>query len=377
MAFEFDVLKNEGLARRGRFYTPRGVVETPCFMPVGTRAAVKALAPKDLHEMGAQIILANTFHLHLRPGELLIEELGELHQFMNYDGPILTDSGGFQVFSLTDMRQISEEGVAFQSPVDGAKLFLSPEKAMEIQRALGANIVMAFDECPSVEMTGDTLKQSTERTLRWLERCASVDLKPHQRMFPIVQGGMTEPLRVDSARRTIDMLPEAAGYAIGGLAVGEEKGTTFRMLEVSVEQMPGDRPRYMMGVGTPDYLVWAVDRGVDLFDCVLPTRNARNARMFVPGGTINLRNARFRRDPNPIQEGCDCHTCREGFSRAYLHHLHRSDEILASILSSIHNVRFLLRLCEEMRAALADGRWEAFKDRFFSVYTDYPRNPVE
>lgn len=368
MTFRHEVLSRQGAARRGRFHTPRGPVETPCFMPVGTRASVKGLLPRDLREMGSQIILANTFHLHLRPGEELIERLGELHGFMRYDGPILTDSGGFQVFSLSDLRSLSEEGVKFRSPVDGAPCFLSPEIATRIQRALGANIIMAFDECPPVSMTGRELRNSTERTLRWLERCLTVDLKPHQRLFPIVQGGMEEALRTESALRTLALKPDAAGYAIGGLAVGEERAVTYRMLEVSVAELPADRPRYMMGIGTPEDLIWAVDRGVDLFDCVLPTRNARNARVFVRGGALNLRNAKFRDDPSPIDPACDCHTCAQGFSRGYLHHLHRVGEMLSGVLCSIHNVRWLLRQCEEMRAAIDEGRWQDYKAEFFAAH---------
>lgn len=368
MAFEFTLKARDQEARRGVFTTPRGGVHTPCFMPVGTRATVKALTPRDLREIGSQIILANTFHLHLRPGHELIERLGGLHAFMGYDGPILTDSGGFQVFSLADLREISEEGVAFRSPIDGAACFLSPEEATRVQRALGANVIMAFDECPAVEMTGTQLRESTDRTLRWLERCLSVELKPHQSLFPIVQGGMESGLRTESARRTLAVAPGAAGYAIGGLAVGEERAVTYRMLEISVAELPGGRPRYMMGIGTPEDLVWAVDRGVDLFDCVLPTRNARNAKVFVPGGALNLRNAVHREDPSPIMEGCDCPACAQGFSRAYLHHLHRMNEILASMLSSVHNVRFLLRQCEEMRAAIEAGKWADYKAGFFARY---------
>lgn len=367
MSFSFHVTNRDGLARRGVFATPRGIVQTPCFMPVGTRATVKGVTPRELREAGSQIILANTFHLHLRPGEELIERLGGLHSFMGYDGPILTDSGGFQVFSLADLRTITEEGVAFRSPIDGAPCFISPEISMKIQRALGANIVMAFDECPNAAMEGDALRHSTDRTQRWLERCLTIPLKSHQCLFPIVQGGMNEDLRVDSARRTLAIERDAVGYAVGGLAVGEEKSITWRMLETSLAELPDDRPRYMMGIGTPGDLLDAVDRGVDMFDCVLPTRNARNARVFVPAGAINLRNARHREDPAPIMDQCDCHACAGGFSRAYLHHLHRSSEMLAGILSSIHNLRYLLRFCEQMRSAIAAGRWTDFKREFAAV----------
>ncbi len=331
-------------------------------MPVGTKATVKGVLPRDLRAMGSQIILANTFHLHLRPGEATIERLGGLHEFMRYDGPILTDSGGFQVFSLTDLRRITEEGVHFKSPIDGAGLFISPERSMEIQRALGSNIVMAFDECPNAEMTGKALRDSAEMTLRWLGRCLAVALKPHQSLFPIVQGGMDPDLRVWSAQQTLAIAPDAAGYAVGGLAVGEPKDVTYRMLNASESVLPQDRPRYLMGVGTPLDLVMAVDRGVDLFDCVLPTRNARNARVFSREGSMNLRNAKYAEDPAPIDESCDCDACAGGFSRAYLRHLHAQDEMLAGILCSHHNLRWLLRMCGQMRDAIERGSWEDYRD---------------
>lgn len=364
--FNFREIARTGQARAGLFQTPRGEVRTPCFMPVGTRATVKGILPDQLKAIGSQIILANTFHLHLRPGEGLIESLGELHGFMRYDGPILTDSGGFQVFSLSDLRVISEQGVAFRSPIDGAKCFIAPEDSLRIQRALGANIVMAFDECPPADMEGDALVKSTERTLRWLERSASVELKPHQCMFPIVQGGMNPALRISSARQTVAMLPDSVGFAVGGLAVGEAREMTYRMLEVSIGELPPDRPRYMMGIGTPEDLVLAVDRGVDLFDCVLPTRNARNARLFTPAGPINLRNACHKADGRVVLEGCDCPACAGGFSRAYLHHLHKADEMLAGILGSLHNLRYLIRQCEQMREAIGQGRWEDWKAGFWA-----------
>ena len=365
-----------GNARLGEWETSRGVVHTPCFMPVGTRAAVKGVLPSLLRSIGAQIVLANTFHLHLRPGEETIERLGGLHEFMRYDGPMLTDSGGYQVFSLTDIRSLTEEGVAFRSPIDGAKCFLSPEKAMEIQRALGPDFAMAFDECPPADMEGQALRESMERTLRWLERCLTVRLQPHQCLLPIVQGGMDAELRHASARRALGIAPDAAGYAIGGLAVGEAKPITYRMLEHSVAELPGDRPRYMMGIGTPEDLVWAVDRGVDMFDCVLPSRNARHARVFAGGGMLNLRNSRFREDPLPILEGCDCPACSGGFSRAYLHHLQQCGEALGGTLCTLHNLRVLLRQCEEMRSAIAEGRWDDYKAEFFSVYTGVPADPT-
>ncbi len=375
MPFSYKNEATDQLARAGLFQTPRGLVKTPCFMPVGTKATVKALTPRDLKEIGSQIILANTFHLHLRPGEELIERMGELHEFMKYDGPILTDSGGFQVFSLAELREITEEGVAFKSPLDGSACFLSPEKSMEIQKALGSNMIMAFDECPPADADDVYNRGSMERTLRWLERCATVPLKEHQTLFPIVQGGMFEQLREESCARTLEIIPDAEGYAVGGLAVGEGRDMTYRMLKVSVSGLPVDKPRYMMGVGTPEDLVWAVDKGIDLFDCVLPTRNARNARVFVPGGALNLRNASFKEEKGPIMEGCDCYACKERFSRSYLHHLHRAGEMLGGMLASIHNVRYLIRQCEEMRSAILEGKWEEYKNGFFALYKDLPEDP--
>jgi queuine tRNA-ribosyltransferase len=359
--FRFTLNATDGAARQATFLTPHGRVETPCFMPVGTKATVKGMTPADLDALGAQIVLANTFHLHLRPGADVVEELGELHGFMRWPGPILTDSGGFQVFSLAELRKIGEQGVRFRSPLDGALIELTPERSMEIQRALGADIIMAFDECPNAGMKGPELRASMELTLRWLARCRTVDLKAHQALFPIVQGGMEAALRVESARRTLELVPDARGYAVGGLSVGESRATTYRMLEASVAELPPDRPRYFMGLGTPEDLVWAVDRGIDLFDCVLPTRNARNARVFHPAGPLNLRNAFHARDPRPIQEDCDCPACTGGFARGYLHHLFKQGEMLGPILASQHNVRYLLRQCEDMRAAIRGGRWEAYK----------------
>ena len=360
--FSFQLLATDGRARRGTYHTAHGPVHTPCFMPVGTKATVKGLTPRDLREMGAQMILANTFHLHLRPGERIIEELGGLHEFMRYDGPILTDSGGFQVFSLAKLRQLDERGVRFRSPLDGSLVDLTPERAMEIQRALGPDVCMAFDQCPEADMGADALRESTERTLRWLARCLCAPLKPHQALFPIVQGGMDGALRAESARRTLEVAPDQPGYAVGGLSVGESRDKTYEMLACSVGELPHDKPRYFMGLGTPEDLVRAVDLGIDLFDCVLPTRSARTGRVFVKGGHISLRNALHARDAQPIEPGCDCPACAGGFSRGYLHHLFKQDEILGCILASQHNVRWLLRLCEQMRAAIAAGEWAALRD---------------
>jgi queuine tRNA-ribosyltransferase len=359
--FTYRLRARDGAARCGTYMSAHGPVQTPCFMPVGTKATVKGVLPRELRELGAQVILANTFHLHLRPGEQIIEHLGGLHAFMSYDGPILTDSGGFQVFSLAELRRIDERGVTFRSPVDGSLVDLTPERSIEIQRALGADIIMAFDECPNAQMTGEQLVASTERTLRWLERCLAVPLKPHQALFPIVQGGMDADLRRASAERTVALAPHARGFAVGGLSVGEARETTYAMLEASVAHLPHDRPRYFMGLGTPRDLVEAVDRGIDLFDCVLPTRNARNGRVFHPAGDLNLRNAEHARNPLPIQEDCDCPACTGGFSRGYLHHLAKQNEMLGGILATLHNLRYLLRLCERMREAIAQGRWQELK----------------
>lgn len=361
-AFQFDLLATDGPARRGAYHTAHGVVQTPCFMPVGTKATVKGIAPWELPRLGATMILANTFHLHLRPGEDAIEHLGGLHGFMRYDGPILTDSGGFQVFSLAKLRDIDERGVRFRSPVDGSLVDLTPERSMEIQRALGPDVCMAFDQCPEAEMEGAALRESTERTLRWLERCLSVDLKPHQALYPIVQGGMDGALREESARRTLEIAPDQPGYAVGGLSVGESREKTYEMLAHSVAPLPAGRPRYFMGLGTPTDLVRAVDGGIDLFDCVLPTRSARTGRVFVRGGHLNLRNAVHARDASPIDPGCDCPACAGGFSRGYLHHLFKQDEMLGGILASLHNTRWLIRLCEGMREAISEGRWAEFRD---------------
>lgn len=359
-SFEITARAASGRARAGRLQTPRGAVPTPAFMPVGTRASVKALAPDEVRAAGASILLANTYHLELRPGSERIERLGGLHAFMRWDGPILTDSGGFQVFSLSETRKVSEEGVEFRSPLDGSRCFLNPEKAMEIQRRFGSNIVMAFDECIEPDADATRAREALERTLRWLERCRRIALKPGQTLFPIVQGGMFAALRRESARRTLES-GGWEGVAIGGLSVGEEKPLMFAMLETVTAELPEALPRYLMGVGTPRDFLEAVDRGVDMFDCVYPTRTARLGRLFTAEGHIHIKNARFREDPAPIQPGCDCAACAGGFSRAYLHHLYTSGEILYHRLATQHNLRFILRLMEEIRAAIAGGRWEAFR----------------
>ncbi len=360
LTFEITSTIPSGAARRGRLSTSRGSIETPVFMPVGTKATVKALTPEELRRAGVEILLANTFHLELRPGSALIERLGGLHGFMRWDGPILTDSGGFQVFSLAKLRKVTEDGVEFRSPVDGTLCRLTPESAVEIQRRFGSDIVMAFDECVEAGVGREVAQRAMERTLVWLDRCRRVSLGERQTLFPIVQGGHHADLRRESARRTMEH-DGWSGVAIGGLSVGEAKPVMLEMLEASVGELPRALPRYLMGVGTPEDLIEGVERGVDLFDCVYPTRTARLGRLFAEGGHIHIKNARFREDPGPIEQGCDCETCRGGFSRAYLHHLYHSNEILAHRLNTVHNVRSIVRLMEEVRAAITEGRWETWR----------------
>lgn len=341
------------------------MVETPCFMPVGTYGTVKAMTPRDLREIGAEIILGNTFHLFLRPGLEVIDKFGGLHRFAGWDGPILTDSGGFQVFSLAHRRKLTEEGVTFASPVDGSKVFLSPEESMRIQRVLDADVVMAFDECTPYEVDGRLTSEaeaarSMELSLRWAARSrrAFDDQGNPNSLFGIVQGGVHEGLR----RRSTEGLLEIGfeGYALGGLAVGEPEEVRNRTLDFSVAMLPAARPRYLMGVGRPEDIVEAVCRGVDMFDCVMPTRNARNGFLFTADGTLRIRNARFADDTGVIEEGCDCYTCTHGFSRAYLRHLDRCNEILGSQLATIHNLRYYQRLMAGLRQAIAGGRLEDF-----------------
>lgn len=351
----FDLLATDGAARRGRLAFARGTVETPAFMPVGTYGTVKAMRPRDLREVGAEIVLGNTFHLFLRPGLDTLRACGGLHRFMGWDGPILTDSGGFQVFSLAARRKITEEGVAFASPVDGARVFLSPEESMRIQAVLGSDVVMAFDECTPFPAAEDVARGSMELSLRWAarsRRAFDAGGNPNA-LFGIVQGGVYDDLR----RRSVDGLAAIGfdGYAVGGLAVGEPEGERNRVLDATVPRLPAERPRYLMGVGRPVDILAAVGRGIDLFDCVLPTRNARNGFLFTRRGTLRIRNARFADDARPIEEGCACHACANGFSRAYLRHLDRCGEILGCQLATIHNLHHYLTLMAEIRAAIAAG----------------------
>ncbi len=363
LTVKFQLLKTSGAARRGRLTLNHGVVETPVFMPVGTYGTVKAMSPLELDEIGAQIVLGNTFHLWLRPGLDVVAKHGGLHRFMAWDKPILTDSGGFQVWSLGDLRKISEEGVAFQSPINGDKCFLSPEESMRIQRVLDSDIVMIFDECTAYPSTVDAAAHSMRLSLRWAQRCKSEfnRLQNPNALFGIVQGGMHEDLRDESLAGLAGM--DFHGYAIGGLSVGEPKEDMSRILAHTAPQLPADKPRYLMGVGTPEDLVEAVGRGVDMFDCVMPTRNARNGWLFTRYGDIKIRNARHRDDTRPLDETCGCYACRN-FSRAYLHHLQRANEILGARLNTIHNLFYYQQLMREMRAAIDADAFVAFADQF-------------
>ena len=365
---KFELLATDGAARAGRLTTAHGVVETPIFMPVGTHAAVKALAPDDLRAAGAQIVLANTYHLFLRPGHDLVRELGGLHRFMGWDRPILTDSGGFQVFSLSKLRKITEAGVEFRSPVDGSTHFLSPEIAVEVQQALGADIIHALDECMAYPVTRLDAERSLELTLRWAARSKAAHTGPaaaSQALFGIVQGGADAELRTRAARATVELGFD--GYAIGGMAVGEPKPAMYDLTELVASLVPAEQPRYLMGVGKPEDLVESVARGVDIFDCVLPTRNARNGQAFTIDGPVTLKQARYARDGTPLDADCECYACR-GFSRAYLRHLFMAGELLSHRLLTLHNLTFFLRLVREMRAAIVARAFRPFQARFFARY---------
>jgi queuine tRNA-ribosyltransferase len=365
---QFKLLATDGAARRGQITLNHGVVETPIFMPVGTYGSVKAMLPHELTEIGAQIVLGNTFHLWLRPGTEVMEKHGGLHGFMQWNKPILTDSGGFQVFSLNGLRKITEEGVKFASPIDGSRLFLTPEESMRIQRALNSDIAMVFDECTPYEIDGrpataEEAAQSMRMSLRWARRSrvAFHEQENPNALFGIVQGGMYENLRDESLAGLVDIGFE--GYAIGGLSVGEPKEDMMRILAHVTPRMPAEAPRYLMGVGTPEDLVEGVSRGVDMFDCVMPTRNARNGWLFTRFGDIKIRNARYRDDTRPLDPSCSCHTCAH-FSRAYLHHLQRANEITGSRLNTLHNLHFYLTIMQEMRDAIAGGRFAQWRADF-------------
>ncbi|MDB5085753.1 MAG: tRNA guanosine(34) transglycosylase Tgt [Bacilli bacterium] len=368
MAIQFELLGQDSRtrARRGRLTTPHGVIETPVFMPVGTQATVKTLSPEELKEMETTILLSNTYHLFLRPGHDIVREAGGLHSFMNWDRSILTDSGGFQVFSLSALRKITEEGVTFRSHISGEKLFLSPEKAIEIENALGADIIMAFDECAPYPADRDYLKQSLERTSRWAKRCLAAHARPHeQALFGIVQGGVERDLRKQSADELLEL--DFPGYAVGGLAVGEPKPVMYEVLDYTLAWLPQGRPRYLMGVGSPDDLFEGVERGVDMFDCVLPTRIARNGTVMTSHGKLVIRNALYSRDWEKLDPECDCYTCRN-YSRAYIRHLLKADEIFGLRLTSIHNVYFLVQMMKRMRAAIEQNRFLEYKREFYDKY---------
>lgn len=374
-AIRFEVLhvcKQSG-ARLGKLYTPHGVIETPIFMPVGTQATVKTLSPEELKEMNTQIILSNTYHLWLQPGDDIIKEAGGLHQFMRWDGPILTDSGGFQVFSLSKLRRITDEGVEFRHHKSGAKLFMTPEKAIAIQNNLGSDIMMSFDECVELPADYNYVKESVERTLKWAER----GLKAHkntekQALFGIVQGGDFEDLREYSAKKTVEL--DFPGYAIGGLSVGESKETMYRIIETTIPHLPTNKPRYLMGVGSADALIEGCIRGIDMFDCVLPTRIARHGTAMTSFGRVVIKNQQYERDFTPLDPECDCYTCRN-YTKSYLRHLFKAEEMFGQRLLSYHNVYFLLKLMEQVRQAIKEDRLLSFRDEFFAKYGyDDPNN---
>ncbi len=384
-AVTFDLLKTDERtrARRGIVHTPHGDIQTPIFMPVGTAATVKAMRPEQVEEMGAQIILSNTYHLYLRPGHEIVKEAGGLHKFMNWNKPILTDSGGFQVFSLGKMRKITEEGVKFQSHIDGSRHMLSPEKSIEVQHALGSDIMMAFDECAPYPADRDYVKRSFERTARWLERCKAYHEEyceqnggesqvlgegVNQSLFGIMQGGVYKDMRRESAAQIVEM--DLPGYSIGGLSVGEPKEMMYDVMDDCVELLPKNKPRYLMGVGSPDCLFEGVERGIDMFDCVLPTRIARHGMAMTSQGRVNIKNAKYERDFTPLDPNCDCYVCRN-YSRAYLRHLFKCDEILSAMLMTTHNLHFLIKTMENIRQAIDEDRFTEYKKEFFDAYGEF------
>ncbi len=363
--FEITHVCKQSGARTGILHTPHGDVLTPMFMPVGTLATVKYISPEEIEEIKAGVILANTYHLWLRPGENIVKQAGGLHKFMNVKNPILTDSGGFQVFSLSANRKITEEGVYFKNHLNGDSLFLSPEKAIQIQNDLGADIIMSFDECPPYPSTYDYMKQSVERTLRWAKRGKEVHNNNKQALFGIVQGGEFQDLREHSAKALVEM--DFVGYSIGGTSVGETKETMYKMIDYAIKYLPLEKPRYLMGVGSTDAILEGVLRGVDMFDCVLPTRIARHGTLMTSEGRLNIRNAKNESDFRPIDEKCDCYTCKN-YTRAYLRHLIRCNEGLGQRLLSIHNLRFLINLTEEVRLAIQEDRFLDFKEAYFEKH---------
>lgn len=361
---KFDLFAQDGFARRGQLTFERGTVQTPAFMPVGTYGSVKSMTPEEVSDTGAEIILGNTFHLMLRPGTDIISQHGDLHDFMRWQGPILTDSGGFQVFSLGELRKITEDGVHFRSPVNGDKVFMGPEESMAVQRALGSDIVMIFDECTPYPADEKTAATSMQLSLRWAERSKQAHGDNPSALFGIVQGGMHESLRDESLAGLTEIGFD--GYAIGGLSVGEPKEDMIRILTHLADRMPADKPHYLMGVGRPEDLVEAVMLGVDMFDCVMPTRNARNGHLFVHQGVIKIRNSRYKTDTGPLDPYCDCYTCRN-YSRAYLHHLDRTGEMLGPRLNTIHNLYYYQKLMRDIRTAIENGRLTEFRQEFYAL----------
>ncbi|MCT4553375.1 MAG: tRNA guanosine(34) transglycosylase Tgt [Pelagimonas sp.] len=358
----FELKAQDGKARLGEIKTPRGTIRTPAFMPVGTAATVKGMMPESVAATGADILLGNTYHLMLRPGAERIDRLGGLHKFMNWDKPILTDSGGFQVMSLAGLRKLTEEGVRFQSHIDGSKHMLSPERSMEIQKLLGSDIVMAFDECPALPADRDRIAQSMRLSMRWAQRSRDAfGDRPGHMLFGIMQGGLEQDLREESAKALRAI--EFDGYAVGGLAVGEGQEAMFGCLDYAPDFLPESKPRYLMGVGKPDDIVGAVKRGIDMMDCVLPSRSGRTGQAFTRHGVVNIKNARHADDPRPLDEACTCPACR-GYSRAYLHHVYRSNEMIAGMLLTWHNLHYFQQIMQEMRAAIAEGRFEAWEAEF-------------
>lgn len=369
MSVKFKVLQEDSRssARLGYLETPHGRVDTPVFMPVGTQATVKTMTPEEVYDVGGRIILSNTYHLYLRPGHRLVQEAGGLHRFMNWPGPILTDSGGFQVFSLGPLRTVTEEGVTFRSHIDGSRHFISPEKAMEIQMALGSDIAMAFDECVPYPCSWEEVRAAVERTTRWAARCREFHNREDQAVFGIIQGGVFKDLREKSVKELVEL--DFPGYGIGGLSVGEPKPLMYEILEHTVPLLPPDRPRYLMGVGSPDCLLEAVARGVDMFDCVLPTRIARNGTVFTHEGKLVVRNAQYARDFGPLDPRCDCYACRN-YTRAYIRHLIKANEILGIRLTTIHNLYFLARLMENIRRAIKQGNFLEYKQQFLQSFLE-------
>ncbi len=369
MTIKFKVIKEskKTKARLGKLYTSHGIIDTPVFMPVGTQATVKAMTPRELEDLSIQIILSNSYHLYLRPGHNLITQAGGLHKFMGWKGAILTDSGGFQIFSLGKLNKISDEGVSFNSHIDGSKHFISPEKAMEIQMALGSDIAMVFDECAPYPYGKYQVETAAQRTIQWARRCKEAHHSPNQSLFGIVQGGVFKDLRIENANKLVEL--NFPGYAIGGLSVGEPKSLMYEVLDYTVPCLPINKPRYLMGVGAPQSILEGVARGVDMFDCVLPTRNARNGSLFTSSGKLSITNAKYKEDFTPLDNKCKCYTCRN-FTKTYLRHLYMSKEMLASILGTIHNLYFMSSLMKNIRLALSEDRLLEYKEEFLANYLD-------